>query len=98
MCKFLGETFFIYVCLCGLSWKSLDLTYVFWYNSLELLIATLRKKDGKSQMKMWKKVVALVLGVMLMGTAVSAFAEDVMVAPIIDEAVEAVEEALGEEP
>ena len=48
-------------------------------------------------MKMWKKVVALVLGVMLMGTAVSAFAEDVMVAPIIDEAVEAVEEALGEE-
>ena len=34
---------------------------------------------------------------MLMGTAVSAFAEDVMVAPIIDEAVEAVEEALGEE-
>lgn len=40
-------------------------------------------------MKMWKKIVALMLGIMLMGTVAGAFAEDlVATAPILDEVLE----------
>ena len=41
-------------------------------------------------MKMWKKIVALMLGIMLMGTVAGAFAEEVVAAPVVED-VETVE-------